>query len=241
MRLAVGKVIRPRLLAVAGLAAAAVLAPAGAALAATASGAQYGPPPVVQPAPPGGFTTVVTTETICQQGGTIGPVPVSGGNVTVVVPAGAFAECVTITITAPDLSTITPQPGHTVVTGAGVVVGLNGSLFPGTFLMPLTATFTSPGITAGSDVTVWNGSAFVTAPGATVTAGVASVSFDSDPDFAVQSPNAVAPAPVPGGTVPVTGVPVAGEGALAGVLVLGGAAGLAVAARRRRVPGRARD
>jgi hypothetical protein len=195
---------------------------------------------VTAPAPPGGFTAVVTTVTVGPGGGTIGPLTVDGATLTITVPAGAFSSPVQVTVTAPDLAAIPPQSGHTVVAGAGITVGLNGAVFPGTFLKPITATFGSPKITAASDVTVWNGSAFVTDPNSSDSAGSASVSFDSDPDFAVQTPVSSEEEPVPSATVPVTGVPVLGEGIAAGSLILGGAGAIA-ASRRRRARASARE
>lgn len=227
------RVTKSKLFAVTLLTAAAVGAPAGTALAATSAGSQYGPPAVTTPASQGGFTAVVTTVTIPTTGGTIGPIAVDGAELTISIPPGAFPEPVTITVTAPDLATIPPMAGTTVVAGAGITVGLNGAPYPGTFLKPITATFTSPNITAGSVVTVWNGSSFVTDSGATSTTGTATVSFDSDPDFAVMTPVTTPPRPVPSATVPVTGVPAVGEGLLAGVLILGGAGGIAASRRRR--------
>ena len=54
-------------------------------------------------------------------------------------------------------------------------------------------------------------------------------SFDTDPDFAVLEPTV----PIQGATSAATGVPLLGEGILAGALILLGAGGLAVAVRRR--------
>jgi hypothetical protein len=235
------RVVKSKLFAIALLSAAAVCAPAGTALAATSSGSQYGPPGVTTPAPEGGFTTIVTTVTIGPEGGTIGPIAVDGVELTITVPDGAFASPVQITVTAPDLATIPPMTGTTVTAGAGITVSQNGALYPGTFLAPITATFASPHITAGSVVTVWNGSSFVTDPSSTSTAGTASVSFDSDPDFAVMTPVTTPPKRVPGATAPVTGVPVLGEGLLAGGLILGGAGGIAASRRRRARASSARD
>ena len=215
------------------LGAAVALGTAGVALAST-GGRQSVPPPVTTPQPPGGFTTVVTTVPIGPAGGVVGPVLVNGAEVTVDVPAGAFAEDVQITITMPDLGAIPPMHGFAVVAGAGVGVSVNGAPYPGTFLKPVTVSFNSPAITAASAVVVWNGSAFVTDPSSTTTAGHASVSFDTDPAFAVESPTTQKAAPVPGATSPVTGQPFLGEGILAGVLLLGGTGGL-VMSRRRRV------
>jgi hypothetical protein len=225
----------PRLSAIVIMGVAAACATGGAALAATASETGYGPPPVSTPLPPGGFSTVITSVTISPAGGTVGPFTVDGCTVTTTVPAGAFAMSVQITLTAPDLAAIPPQHHRVVVCGEGITVSVNGVKFAGTFLKPITTTFGSPNITAASDVTIWNGTSFVTDPNSTDTAGGASVSFDSDPAFAVETPISTPPAPVPGATVPVTGKPVLGEGILAGALILGGAGGIAASRRRRRV------
>jgi hypothetical protein len=227
-------VIFLRLSAVALIGAAAASGTAAEAFAATPTGGGgYGPPPVTTPAPPGGFTAVVTTVTIGPAGGTIGPVSVDGTDLTVRIPAGTFPLPATVTVTAPDLSTITRPAGFIAVAGAGIQIALNGAAYPGTFLKPITAIFRSPLITASSDVVVWNGTSFVTDPDSTTTAGVASVSFDTDPDFAVETPVNAKTTPVPGATVPVTGKPLLGEGVLAGALVLAGAGGVAASRRRR--------
>ena len=227
------RVTKSKLFAITLLTAAAVGAPAGTALAATSAGSQYGPPAVIKPASEGGFTAVITTVTIPTTGGTVGPVAVAGAELTVSIPPNAFPQAVTITVTSPDLASIPPMAGTTVTAGAGITVGLNGAPYPGTFLKPLTATFTSPNLTAASVATVWNGSSFVTDPSSTASAGTVTVTFDSDPDFAVMNPVVTPPKPVPSATVPVTGVPVLGEGLLAGLLVLGGAGGIAASRRRR--------
>jgi hypothetical protein len=227
------KVTFLKLSAIALICAAAAVGTAGHAFAATTTDGGYGPPPVTTPAPPGGFTTVVTTVTSRPAGGTVGAVPVDGAELTVTIPPGAFPTSVQITVTAPDLADITPLPGFINVTGVGVEVTLNGSPYPGTFLKPITATLRSSRITASSDVLVWNGTSFVTDPDSAATSGEASVSFDTDPDFAVASPVSTKPTVVPGATTPVTGEPLLGEGLLAGVLVLAGTGGF-VASRRRR-------
>ncbi len=210
----------------------AVLGTAGGAYAATGA-RSYGPPaPPVSPAP-GGFTAVVTTVTVGPAGGTVGPVDVDGTSTTVTVPAGAFPATVTVTLTAPDLAAITPVGGDSVVNGVGILVDLNGSPYPGTFLKPLTATLDDSKITAASVVVVWNGAAFVTDPDSTDASGVSTVSFDTDPDFAVETPVSAPPTPVPTATVPVTGEPFLGAGIAAGVLILGGAGGILLSRRRR--------
>ena len=80
------------------------------------------------------------------------------------------------------------MPGFHVVAGVGVGVSVNDAKYMGTFLQPVTVTFSSPKITPASAVMVWNGSAFVTDPASTAMAGSASVSFDTDPAFTVESP-----------------------------------------------------
>jgi hypothetical protein len=208
--------------------AAMLVASGGGALAANA----YGPPGPPAPPVPGGYTVVVTSQTIGPAGGTIGPVDVGGIPTTLTIPAGAFPVPVQITLTAPDLAAIGAGgfPGHNAIAGVGIGVQENGSTYPGTFLKPLTLTMSSSSITSSSVVVVWNGTAFVTESSATVTAGSATVTFDSDPDFAVLGPGTV-----PGATTPTTGKPFLGEGILAGALVLLGATGLAYARRRRAV------
>jgi len=72
---------------------------AGVALAST-SARQSVPPPITTPAPPGGFSAVVTTQTITPAGGTVGPLLVAGAEVTIHVPPGAFPADVQLTVTA---------------------------------------------------------------------------------------------------------------------------------------------
>src|ERR1700733_1461729 len=76
------------------------VAAAGGALASTG----YGPPGPAAPTVPGGFSAVVTSQTIGPAGGKIGPVSVDGVTTTLTVPAGAFPGPVQITLTAPDLA-----------------------------------------------------------------------------------------------------------------------------------------
>jgi hypothetical protein len=195
---------------------------------------QSAPPPVSTPLPPGGFSTVVTNQTVGPAGGTVGPADVAGSEVTIHIPAGAFPADVQIVVTEPDLGAVPPTSGYMVVAGVGIGVSINGAPYPGTFLMPITVDITSPKITASSEVGAWTGSAFVTDTGSTVSAGMASITMDSDAAFIVQSPMAPKPAPVSGATTPVTGEPFIGEGILAGLLVLGGT-GAIFTSRRRRV------
>jgi hypothetical protein len=201
---------------------------------AATAGSQSVPPPVAGPLPPGGFSAVVTSQTIGPAGGTVGPAGVDGAVVTVHIPAGAFPVAVQIAITAPDLAAVPPSPGYMVVAGVGIGISSGGTKYQGTFLRPITVDIASPKITASSVVGAWTGSAFVTDTSSTLTAGMASITMDSDAAFIVQSPTARPMAPVPGATAPVTGEPFLGEGVLAGLLLFGGT-GAVFASRRRRV------
>lgn len=199
----------------------------------------YGPPPPPPGvSPPGGFSDVITSQTITPAGGTIGPIVVDGAIITLVIPAGAFPVSVQITITAPNLFAVGDAgvAGYKAVAGVGILVQENGSAYPGTFLKPLILTIRTPLITTSSVVVVWNGAAFVTETDATVAAGVAVVRFDTDPDFAVLSPLTTPKAVVPGATKPVTGKPFIGEGIFACALIVLGASGLAAGCRKRAVP-----
>ena len=217
-----------KLFVMAMLGAAVAFGTAGVASASTA-GRQSVPPPVATPLPPGGFSTVVTNQTITPAGGTVGPVTVAGAGVTVHVPAGAFPADVQIVITAPDLAAVPTAPGFMVVAGVGVGVSMNGVPYQGAFLKPITVDVTSPKITSTSLVGAWTGSAFVPDTSSMLSAGMASITMDSDAAFIVLSPTEV-----PAATAPVTGEPFLGEGIIAGLLLLGGT-GAIFTSRRRRV------
>jgi hypothetical protein len=207
----------------------------GGSVRAASAASEYGPiQPLAGAAPPGGFSDVITSQTITPAGGTIGPVTVGGATVTLVIPAGAFPDSIQITITEANLFAVgnAGTAGYKAVAGVGIQVEENGVPYPGTFLKPLTVTIRSSSITSSSVVMVWNGTAFVTAPDSTVTSGAAVVSFDTDPDFAVLSPLAGTVTAIPGATKAVTGKPFLGEGILAGALVVLGVTGLAVGCRR---------
>jgi hypothetical protein len=207
----------------------------GGSVRAAGAASEYGPvPPAAGTAPPGSYSDVITSQTITPAGGTIGPVTVDGAALTFVIPPGAFLVTVQITITEPDLFAVgsAGTAGYKAVAGVGVQVQENGSPYPGTFLKPLTVTIRSSSITSSSVVMVWNGTAFVSEPDSTVTSGVATVSFDTDPDFAVLAPSGTTATTIPGATTPVTGKPFLGEGILACLLVVLGVSGLAVGYRR---------
>ena len=132
--------------------------------AAGASESLYGPPPPPVPVP-GGYLTVVTSQTIGTGGGTIGPV--SGGNTdtTVVIPAGAFLTPLQVTITEPDIAGIGNAGfcGYQAVAGIGVIIQnpANGSVNYDFFTDPLVVTVSSPGIKEGDIIVAWDGDKFV--------------------------------------------------------------------------------
>ncbi len=207
---------------------------AGSARAATATGG-YGPlPPTAGTAALGGYSAVITSQTIAPAGGAIGPVNSAGVSVTLTIPAHAFPVPVQITLTAPGhtLAGDAGRAGDQAVAGVGIQVQKDGSAYSGTFRKPLTLTMRSSPITSSSVMVVWNGRAFVADTQATIKSSAAVVNFDTDPDFAVLTP-AVAGTAIFGATTSPTGKPFIGEGVLAGVLVLLGASGLAIRWRRR--------
>ena len=224
-----------KLFVMAMLGAAVAFGTAGVASASTAGSQSVPPlPPVANPLPPGGFSSVVTSQPItAAAGGTVGPAMVAGADVTVHVPAGAFSGDVQIVLTEPDLAAVPTAPGFMVVAGVGVGVSINGTPYQGTFLKPITVDISSPKITASSEVGAWTGSAFVPDTSSMLSAGMATITMDSDAAFIVLSPIAPAPAPVPSATSPVTGEPFLGEGILAGLLLLGGTGALFTSRRRR--------
>jgi hypothetical protein len=186
--------------------------------------------PAPAPSVPGGYVTVVTSQSVTSAGGKIGPVSAGGLSVTLTVPAGAFSGTVQITLTAPDMAAIGNAgfSNDKAIGGVGVLIQQNGSKYNGTFAKPLVLTMASPSINSLCVVVRWSGTAFVAESGAIVRAGSATVAFDKDPDFAVLAQGAI-----PGATTPATGKPFLGEEILAGLLLLLGIGGLVCAVRRR--------
>ena len=212
-------------------AAAAVRAPA--AMKAQVSAQSYGP---TGPAGTGtgGFPAVITTRTVGPAGGTIS-VMANGVPATLTVPPGAFSTQVQIMISEPpDLAMVGNAgfPGYRVVAALGVQVMEGDRVYPGTFGRPLTLSMQSPSIVSSSFVSSGNGRY----SNASVTAGMATVSFDSDPRFYVLTPSGAGATPISGATTPHGGKPLLGEEIAAGVLLLFGAAGLTLVVRRRRAP-----
>ena len=190
----------------------------------------YGAPPPSGTVP-GGYHTVLTSQTITDKGGTIGPLTDGSLKVTLVVPPDAFTSSVQITLTSPDVSQIGSAgfTGYHAVGGLGVQVDKGSTAYSGTFAKPLSLGLAASSITSRSIVVNWSGSKFVKSATSTAVTGVATVTFSTDPDFAVlRSGSSVA-----GSTSAGTGEPFIGETLIALLLVLAGASGLFFARRHR--------
>lgn len=203
-----------------------------------AAGSGYTPGTTTVPSgTPGGFTQVVTAQTISPTTTTTTNISVAVDNtpVTVSITPGTFSTPAQVVVTSPVLSQVTSSlsslglPGYSAIAGLGVnVVNTSGLPLTGTFLKPLTVTVHNAAIKSGDKIVEWNAQGtFSTLTSATVSNGVASWTFQQDPAFAVVAPTSV----VTGATSPVTGKPFLAEGALGAVLV---ALGTGVLWRTRR-------
>jgi hypothetical protein len=131
--------------------------------------AVYGPPPPPVPVP-GGYFQIVTSQTIGTAGGTIGPVSAGNVEATLTIPGEAFTLPLQVTITEPTVADIGNggRRGHLAIGGVGVVIQDGPSLYPGIFSRPLILTLSSPQLSPGDVVVVWNGTRFMPTPGAIV-------------------------------------------------------------------------
>ena len=146
-----------------------------------------GPPP---PPAPGGYTAVVTSQTVGPGGGVIGPVRVGPCSTALTVQPGTFKTQVQITLTAPTVQGIGDggQPGYRAVCGVGVLIQINGKLYTGGFGRSLSLDISGFSIGHGARVAVWNGKEFV--PVHAIVAGpTVRISFTgSNENFAVLMP-----------------------------------------------------
>jgi hypothetical protein len=159
--------------------------------------AAYGPPPPPPGSVPGGFSCVVTSQTVGPAGKLIGPVRLGGLEATTDIPPGTFPVQVQITITEPYGESGGCQDGQgigdggfrgdTAIGGVGILVQHGGSAFTGTLRHPVVVRASSSSIGPSSLVVVWNGSRFVLAP-ANLGSGSASIRVFGSGDYAVLTP-----------------------------------------------------
>ncbi len=176
---------------------------------ALAAGTGYAPPPSPTPSSniPGGYTSVVAAKTVTTSGAKFS-VTVDGIPVAVNVPAGAFSSPTIVTITAPDLSTVSSAlggvgfSGYTAISGLGITFTNTSNNFVNPSI-PVPVTLTQSSIASNDKVIEWTGSNAAQTVPSSISAGTASFSVtQGDPDYAVISPTTVSQA-----TSPVTGIP----------------------------------
>lgn len=187
---------------------------------------------------PGGYTQVVTAQTVLPNATTSTTISVTVDNspTQIVVPPGAFSTPVQVIVTAPVLSQVTTgvaslgYSGYTAMAGLGVnVVTSSGQAYQGSFLKPIGVTVDNAQIGSSDKVVEWNAQGtFSTVSPVSFSAGKASWTFQHDPAFAVLAPKTSV---VPSATSPVTGKPFLEE-ALVGLTLMG--AGSLVLFRTRR-------
>ncbi len=178
---------------------------------------------------PGGYTTVVTSKTFTAgQAGSLSAT-VNNAAVVLTVPSTAFSASTMVTLTAPSLASLSSSLAGTSFANdtavAGVGIGLTStSGQPVNASSPVIVTVKNSAIAPNDMVVRYGTGGWTRVSNATVTAGQATFSFQSDPDFAV-----LAPKTVPAATSPVTGVPIAEWGVL-GLGLVG--AGILISRRR---------
>ncbi len=189
-----------------------------------ASGTGYAPPSQATGTAPGGFSQVVLNEPVPSGGGTLSAT-FGSSSYSVNVPAADAAAGVDVSVTAPS----NLSAANNAVLGFGIALSNNGVGVTGSFNAPITITVSNSAIHAGEVVDIWNGSAWVLYPNATVTNGSLTVTVTGDPQFALVS----ASTPIPGSTSPHTGIPIEGFLLLGGLSLLGGIGATSFAVRSR--------
>ncbi|WP_067617943.1 hypothetical protein [Alicyclobacillus acidiphilus] len=135
------------------------------------------------------FSTLLQTLNVTSAAQTF-QVPVSGANVTINVPAGAFSQPETISVvsgTASDLSSLLAANASYATLAPLATFGVSFSGAAPT--VPITITVTSSHIPAGAQVLKVNADGSLTPVQATVAAGQVTLSITSDPDFVIAAPN----------------------------------------------------
>ena len=138
------------------------------------------PPPPPIPVP-GGFLTVVTSQSVGPGGGSVGPVSAGNTETEVTVPPGGFTTPLDVTITTPSVPNIGRADfcGYQAVAGVGVIIQnpSDGSVNNSFFTHPLVVTITSPDIKPGNIIVAWNGVKFVKVS-AIIANGTATIKLD---------------------------------------------------------------
>jgi hypothetical protein len=208
----------------------------------------YGPVATGPSGTPGGYTTVVASQTFGPEGGTM-TASVAGGTVQVVVPAGAFGpgQSAQVVLTEPDLSAVDGAlddlglPGWSAELGVGLkALDESGEPIEGPFAVPLTLTLSGSGLASDGERVMQ----FVTASSlepvdARAGADSWTITVPSDPNFVVVEPGAPAATADRGGdgTLARTGGRTA-DVALLGVLLAGTGGALVLLGRRRALRAR---
>ena len=213
--------------------------------AAFAAGSGYSPTPSpVPPGTPGGYSHVVTVESVSpnQKSKTVVVVHVNHTKIDMVVSPHTFPIKVQIVVTSPKLGQVTHnlrkyhEGGYQAVAGIGVgVVTGSGHIYKGKFLKPVFVTAINSKIGPGDKVVEWNQRGTFSVLGKPLfRRGKAIWKFQSDPAFAVLAPKKDKGKVVPGATSPVTGEPFASE-AIAGIVLIAGGSALLYQTRKRRL------
>jgi hypothetical protein len=162
--------------------------------------AAYGPASFSAGTVPGGFSCVVTSQTVGPAGKLIGPIRVGGLEARVAIRRGTFPVQVQVTINEPDGAGSGCSGGLGIgdggfrgfraVGGVGILIQHNGSAYIGTLSAPISVRLSSAQVGSSSLVVVWNGKDFVPAP-ASVGPGSATIGVLGSGDYVVLSPGAV--------------------------------------------------
>lgn len=164
--------------------------------------------------------------TVSPAGGTLTGT-LNGSRVTLTVPASAIALGSEADVTSGPANAVAPLLSSR--QRAIAEVGVNFMSFA-TFEKPYTITVENPAIPPGAAVFQITGDVLTPVAGAKVSAGKAVIPGKAGADYVIVAPVAQT---VPGGTSPVTGLPLWPDLGLA-VLLVGGGTGLLVVSRRQR-------